>query len=39
MPSFFLSMRQQWFTHVRLLVAHLPRYPRDFYRNAHHPGS
>jgi hypothetical protein len=32
-------MRQQWFTHVRLLVTHLPRYPRDFYRNAHHPGS
>ena len=25
MPSFRLSMRQQWFTHVRLLVAHLTR--------------
>ena len=25
MPSFDLSMRQQWFTHVRLLVAHLTR--------------
>src|SRR3954452_12366953 len=37
MPPFSLSMRQQWFTHVRLLIAHLPRYPRDFYRNAHHP--
>ena len=22
----FVSMRQQWFTHVRLLIAHLPRY-------------
>jgi hypothetical protein len=25
MPSFRLSMRQQWFTYVRLLVAHLTR--------------
>ena len=25
MPSFRLSMRQQWFTHVRLLVTHLTR--------------
>ena len=25
MPSFRLSMRQQWFTHVRLLAAHLTR--------------
>jgi hypothetical protein len=25
MPSFRLSMRRQWFTHVRLLVAHLTR--------------
>jgi hypothetical protein len=25
MPSFRLSMRQQWFTRVRLLVAHLTR--------------
>jgi hypothetical protein len=25
MPSLNLSMRQQWFTHVRLLVAHLTR--------------
>jgi len=25
MPPFRLSMRQQWFTHVRLLVAHLTR--------------
>ena len=25
-PSFRLSMRQQWFTHVRLLVAHLARW-------------
>ncbi len=24
-PSFRLSMRQQWFTHVRLLAAHLTR--------------
>ena len=25
MPSFRLSMRQQWFTHVRLLATHLTR--------------
>jgi len=25
MPSLRLSMRQQWFTHVRLLVTHLTR--------------
>ncbi len=25
-----ISMRQQWFTHVRLLVAHLPGSCRDF---------
>jgi hypothetical protein len=25
-----VSMRQQWFTHVRLLVAYLPRCRRDF---------
>jgi hypothetical protein len=29
-PSFRLSMRQQWFTHVRLLVAHLTRCQRAF---------
>jgi hypothetical protein len=39
MPSFRLSMRQQWFTHVRLLVAYLTRWQRAFSRNAHHPGS
>ena len=30
MPSLFLTMRQQWFTHVRLLVAHLTRWLRAF---------
>ena len=30
MPSFRLSMRQQWFTHVRLLAAHLTRWQRAF---------
>ena len=30
MPSFRLSMRQQWFTHVRLLVTHLTRCQRAF---------
>ena len=25
MPPLFLTMRQQWFTHVRLLVTHLTR--------------
>ena len=39
MPSLFLSMRQQWFTHVRLPVAHLTRSCRAFSRNAHHGGS
>jgi hypothetical protein len=34
-----ISMRQQWFTHVRLLVAHLPCSWQGFCRNAHHPGS
>ena len=32
-------MRQQWFTHVRLLIAHPPRSQRDVNRSAHHPGS
>ena len=35
----FVSMRQQWFTHVRLLIAHPPRSQRDVNRSAHHPGS
>jgi hypothetical protein len=39
MSSELLSMRQQWFTHVRLLVAHLTRSRRAFSRNAHHDGS
>ena len=39
MPSECLSMRQQWFAHARLLVAHLTRSRRAFSRNAHHPGS
>src|SRR5680860_329878 len=39
MPSLFFSMRQQWFTHVRLLVAHLTRSRRAFSRHAHHDGS
>jgi len=30
MPIWCLSMRQQWFTHVRLLVAHLTRSCRAF---------
>ena len=38
-PSELLSMRLQWFTHVRLLVAHLTRSCRVFSRNAHHDGS
>ena len=33
-----VSMRQQWFTHVRLLVAHLTR-SRAFSAVASHPGS
>ncbi len=33
------SMRQQWFTHVRLLVAHLTRWLRAFSAVASHPGS
>ena len=36
---YFVSMRQQWFTHVRLLIAHPPRSQRDVNRSAHHPGS
>jgi hypothetical protein len=39
MPSFRLSTRQQWLTHVRLLPAHLTRRQRAFPRTAHHPGS
>ena len=39
MPSFRLTMRQQWFTPVRLLAAHLTRSRQAFCRNAHHPGS
>ena len=39
MPSELLSMRQQWFTHVRLLVPHLTRSRRAFSRDAHHDGS
>src|SRR5665811_802242 len=39
MPSLFVSMRQQWSTHVRLLIAHLTRSCRAFSRNAHHDGS
>ena len=39
MPSLFFSMRQQWFTHVRLLVAHLTQSRRAFSRNADHDGS
>ena len=30
MPSFRISMRQQWFAHARLLVAYLPQSRRDF---------
>jgi hypothetical protein len=33
------SMRQQWFTHVRLLVAHLTRSRQAFSAVASHPGS
>ena len=39
MPSEQFSMRQQWFTHVRLLDAHLTQSCRAFSRNAHHDGS
>src|SRR5665213_1989483 len=38
MSSFTFSMRQQWFTHVRLLVAHLTRWLRAFSAVASHPG-
>src|SRR5262249_23641749 len=38
MPSECLSMRQQWFAHARLLVAHLTRSRRPFPRNAPPPG-
>jgi hypothetical protein len=33
------TLRQQWFTHVRLLVAHPARYPHAFSAVASHPGS
>src|SRR5664280_1915688 len=39
MSSFTFSMRQQWFTHVRLLVAYLTRWLRAFSAVASHPGS
>ena len=29
-PSFYVSMRLQWFIHVRLLVAHLTRFSEPF---------
>jgi hypothetical protein len=35
----FVSMRQQWFTHVRLLIAHLTRSRRAFSTVASHPDS
>jgi hypothetical protein len=34
----FLSVRQQWFTHVRLLVAHLTRSKRIVSAVASHAG-
>ena len=39
MSSFTFTMRQQWFTHVRLLVAYLTRWLRAFSAVASHPGS
>ncbi len=39
MSSQSLSTRQQWFTHVRLLVAYLTRCQRAFSAVASHPGS
>lgn len=36
---FVPSMRQQWFTHVRHLVANLTRSSRAFSAVASHPGS